>query len=106
MTSSGTSEAGYIALSEAVKEIIFWRQMQDFMEPSVRIGVINVFEDNGGAIKLAVNKSCSSRSTKHIDAKHHLVRDACDAEKVIVVYARTEDQHAHLFTKPVSTKVP
>ena len=47
-------------------------------------------EDNEGVIKLAANKS-AIRWTKHIGVKHHLVRDACDARKVRVVYARTED---------------
>ena len=61
------------------------------MEPSMRIGAVNVFEDNEGAIKLAVNK-IDSRRTKHINVKHHLVRNACDAGKVRVVYVRTEDQ--------------
>ena len=32
---------------------------------------------------------------------HHLVRDACDAGKVRVVYVRMEDQHKDLFTKPL-----
>ena len=41
---------------------------------------MNVFEDNEGAIKLATNKN-ASRRTKHIDVKHHLVRDASDARK-------------------------
>ena len=36
---------------------------------------------NEGAIKLATNKH-SSRRTKHIGVKHHLVRTACDAGKV------------------------
>ena len=33
--------------------------------------------------------------------RHDLVRDTCDASKVRVVYVRTEDQHADLFTKPL-----
>ena len=70
------------------------------MEPSMKIGAVNVFEDNEGAIKLVVNKH-ASRRTKHIDVKHHLVRDACDAGNVRVVYVRTEDQYADLFTKPL-----
>ena len=39
--------------------------------------------------------------TRHIDLRHSLVRDACDAGKVRVVCVRTEDQHADLFTKPL-----
>ena len=99
VTASGISEAEYVALSKAVKEVLFLRQVKDFVEPSMEIGVVNVFEDNEGAIKLAVNKY-ASRGTKHIAVKHHLVRDVCDG-KVRVVYVRTEDQHADLFTKPL-----
>ena len=90
VTASGTSEEGYIALSEAVKDVLFLRQVQKFMKPSMRIGAVNVFEDNEGAMKLAVNKH-ASRRTKHINARHDLGRGACDAGKIIVVYVRTED---------------
>ena len=38
MTASGTSEAGYIALLEAVEEVLVLRQeVQNFMELSVRM---------------------------------------------------------------------
>ena len=83
-----------------VKEVIFLRQVQEFMEPSMRGGAVGVFEDNEGATKLVTNKHVSRR-TKHIDVKHHLVRDASDARKVGVAYVRPEDQHADLLTKPL-----
>ena len=94
VTASGTSEA------EVVKKVLFLRQVQEFMEPSMRVGARNVFEDNEGAIKLATNKH-ASRRTKHIDVKHHLVRGVSDARKVRVAYVRSEDQHADLLTKPL-----
>ena len=100
MTASGTSEAEHVALSEVVKEVLFLRQVQEFMEPSMRVGAVNVFEDNERAIKLATNKY-ASRRTKHIDVKHHLVRDASDARKIRVAYVRSKDQHADLLTKPL-----
>ena len=100
VTASGTSEAEYVALSELVKEVLFLRQVQEFMEPSMKVGAMNVFDDNEGTIKLATNKH-ASRRTKHIDVKHHLVRDASDARKVRVAYVRSEDQHADLLTKPL-----
>ena len=65
MTASGTLEAEYVALSEVVKEVLFLRQVQEFMEPSMRVGAVNVFEDNEGTIKLATNKH-ARRTTKHI----------------------------------------
>ena len=90
LTASGTSEAEYVALSEVVlKEVLFLRQVREFMEPSIMVGAVNVFEDNEKVIKLATNKH-ASRRTKHIDVKHHLLRDASDARKVRVEYMRTE----------------
>ena len=103
VTASGTSEVEYVALSEVVKEVLFLRQVQEFMEPSMRVSAVNVFKDNGGVIKLATNKHASRRA-KHIDVKHHLVRDASDARKVRVAYVRSEDQHADLLTKPLDTQ--
>ena len=103
VTAAGTSEAEYVALAEAIKEVLFLRQVQKFMEPLMRVDAVNDYEDNEGAIKLATNKH-SSRRTKHVDVKHHLVRDACDAGKVRVVYVRSEDQHADLLTKPLDVK--
>ena len=103
VTAAGTSEAEYVALSEVVKDVLFLRQVQQFMEPSMRVGAVNVFEDNEGAIKLATNKH-ASRRTKHIDVKHHLVRDASDAQRVRVAYVRSEDQHADFLTKPLDVK--
>ena len=100
VTASGNSEAEYVALSEVVKEVLFLRQVQEFMEPSMRVGAVNVFKDSEGAIKLATNKH-ASRRTKHIDVKHHLVRNASDGRKVRVAYARSKDQHADLLTKPL-----
>ncbi|CAM9659060.1 unnamed protein product [Ascophyllum nodosum] len=100
VTASGTSQAEYVALSEVVKKVLFLRQVKEFMEPSMRVGAVNVFGDNEGAIKLATNKH-ASRSTKQIDVKHHLVRDASDARMVRVAYVRSEDQHADFLTKPL-----
>ena len=84
-------------MSEAVKGVLFLRQMQDSVEPSMRIGAANVFEDDKGAIKLVA----ASRRTKHIDLTHHLMRDACDAGKAGVVFVRIEDEPADLVTKPL-----
>ena len=66
----------------------------------MRVGAVNVFEGNEGAIKLPTNKH-PTRRTKHIDVKHRLMRGASDARKVRVAYVRSEDQHADLLTKPL-----
>ena len=78
----------------------FFRQVHEFLEQSMRVGAVNVFENHQGTIKLATNNH-ACRRTKHIDVKHHLTRDACDAVKVKVAYIRSEDHHANLLTKPL-----
>ena len=70
------------------------------MKPPIRVGAVNVFEDNEGTIKLATSKH-ASRRTKHIGVKHHLGRGASDARKGRVAYVRSEDQHADFLTKPL-----
>ena len=100
VTASGTLDAEYVTLSEVVKEVLFLRQVREFMGPSMRVGAVKMLEDNERAIKLATNKH-TSRRTKHIDMKHHLARDASDARKVRVAYVRSEYQHADLLTKPL-----
>ena len=69
-----TTESEYIALTEVTREVIFLRQILDFIEPSREARAVTIFEDNDGAIKLAENPICKNR-TKHIDARYHFVRE-------------------------------
>ena len=57
-----TSEAKYVALGDAVKELLFLRQVWRFMLPSKVMPYFPVFEDNQGAVQLAQNPS-TNRST-------------------------------------------
>ena len=41
----------------------------------------------------------SSRRTRHMDVKHHIVRDAIDGGIVHVEYVRSGEQHADILTK-------
>ena len=61
-------------------------------------------EDNQGAIKMEKNRHSSKRK-RHIDIKHHLIRDAVDEGKVHVTYVKTEDQHADVLTKSLDRKM-
>ena len=47
----------------------------------------------------------SSKRTRHIDIKHHLIRSAVDEGKVRVTYVKTEDQHADVLTKPLDRRM-
>ena len=51
--SQSTSEAGYLAMGDGVKEALFVNGMLQFLRPSRKPHKINVLEDNEGAIALA-----------------------------------------------------
>ena len=64
---------------------------------------IRVHEDNEGAIKMAGNRF-SSRRSRHIEVKHHMVRDAVDGGMIHVEYVKSGEQHADVRTKAIDAK--
>ena len=67
-----TSEAEYIALGDAVKKLLFLRQVWRFMLPSKVMPCFPVFVDNQGAVQLAQNP-VTNLNSKHIDVRHHFL---------------------------------
>ena len=59
-----------------------------------------IYGDNQGAIKLAYNPIYHKR-TKHIDVRHHFVRDYIASGAIAVEYISTELQQADILTKAV-----
>lgn len=108
-----TTEAEYLALSAAMREVIFIRQLIDEMQengvhfvnhkPVIKV---NVYEDNIGAIELAKLPKLRPR-TKHIAIQYHHFRSwtsrGIDGEepRVNVQHISTELQQADIFTKPI-----
>ena len=94
-----STEAEYIALSEAAKEGIWIRRIlkdfnQDTGDPTI------MFEDNQSCIKLIQDeKSC--QRTKHIDTKYHFVRELSKSGTIEVKYCPTSKMPADLLTKPL-----
>jgi hypothetical protein len=56
--------------------------------------------DNESAIKLANNHVQHSR-TKHIDIRHHFLRDLEAKGDIELCHVNTENQLADIFTKPL-----
>ena len=54
--------------------------------------------DNDSAIKIANNPVQHSR-TKHIDIRHHFLRDHVAKCDIVISHIRIEDQLADIFTK-------
>ena len=96
--SQSTSEAEYLAMGDGVKEALFVNGILQFLRPSVESRKIEVPEDNEGAIALAENPLSSCRS-KHIDVRHHFLRNLTEEGVIEITYVPSEEQHEDILTK-------
>ena len=62
-----------------------------------------VYEDNLGAIFLLKNQQISQR-TKHIDIRHHYLRDLHSEGRLDVRFIRSEDNPSDIATKNTDVK--
>ena len=60
---------------------------------------IQVFEDNNGALQLAVNPATKSNS-KRIDVRHHFLREHVENGESEISHVQSKYQHADFLTKP------
>jgi hypothetical protein len=98
-----STEAEYFALSEVAKEAIFAKQVIESMGIEI-IFPITIHVDNVGAIYLANNYATSQR-TKHIDIRTHFVREFIEDGIIKIVFVRTDDNDADIFTKNTSEEL-
>jgi len=94
---TSTTEAEFVAAAQAIKEVLWLRQLLDEltikqMEPS------EVFIDNQGAIKLLVNNQIHIK-IKHIRVKYLFAREAAQNKEVAIKYIESENQEADSLTK-------
>jgi hypothetical protein len=59
--------------------------------------------DNESAIKIAYNP-CEYSRTKHIDIRHHILRDHVIKGDIEISHVRTNEQLASIFTKPLDER--
>ena len=97
-----STEAEYVALSETSAEIMFLKQVLEFLGFEVKYPIV-VHVDNMGAIYLANNQTTGVR-TKHVDVRYHFVREFIEDGVVKIVYVKTDENCADMFTKNLSQK--
>ena len=100
--SLSTSEAEYVAHGDAVKELLFLRQVWHFMSPGKGMPCFSIFEDNQGAVQLSQNPVSNSNS-KHIDVRHHVLRELVRQGDVSVSHVPSEYHHADILTKALAS---
>ncbi|KFD50056.1 hypothetical protein M514_09016 [Trichuris suis] len=67
---------------------------------SVWIGPMKIYKDYQGCIKVAQSDRCSQR-TKHIDVRHHQLRDLYESGIVSLIYCPSSEMLADVLTKPL-----
>ncbi|GKD36270.1 retrovirus-related pol polyprotein from transposon TNT 1-94, partial [Tanacetum coccineum] len=95
-TSISSTEAEYIAMSGCCAQILWMRsQLSDY---GFAYNRIPMYCDNKSAIALCCNNVQHYRS-KHIDIRHHFIREQVEKGVVELYFVRTEYQLANIFTK-------
>ena len=89
-----------MALSEAAREVKFVYQVLRSMGMEMKLPIV-VRVDNIGAIFIGSNVSVSQRS-KHIDVRYHFVREFVHEGFLRIVFVKTKDNDADIFTKNLS----
>ena len=92
-----SSEAEYVSLSEAAKEVKFISQVIESMGIEVQKPIV-IKVDNVGAIFMAGNVSTSPR-TKHVDVRYRYVTEFIEDGLIKIQFVRTRDNESDGFTK-------
>ena len=71
------------------------QQLEDY---GIKLPQMEIKCDNTSAINVSKNPVHHSR-TKHIDVRHHFLRDHVEKGNVFLTHVRSEDQVADIFTK-------
>ena len=98
-----TSETEYVAMTQGAKTALFTRAVLVFLRPQLVGRIIDLFEDNQGAIAMAENPISEGR-TKHIDVQYHFIRELVKHKVVAIKYTESRNQHADILTKAVGTE--
>ena len=106
-----TTEAEFIALSQATREVI---HLMSIIDEAIRFGVpirdktakvkCTVFEDNTGAVEIAKIPRIRPR-TKHINVKYWHFIKWVESARIIIQHVGTDKQLADIWTKPLDEKL-
>ena len=105
--SSSSTEAEYIAASDACKEAIWLKGFHNEMVPIMNTRqqeTIPLAIDNASALKLTKNPEFHGR-TKHINIRHHFIRECVERGEVIPEWISGKANPADLFTKALPKTV-
>ena len=90
-----TAEAEYVAAALCCAQVLWIKQqLSDF---GLKIEQVPIFCDNTSAINIVKNLVQHKR-TKHVDIRHHFLRDNVEKGQISMNFCTTEEQIADIFT--------
>ena len=99
-----STEAEYMAITDAAKEAIWIRRLYAEITGKKKILAQLIYPDNAGAKALAHNPKHHDR-TKHIDIRYHYIRECIENSMVTLEYVPTADNTANILTKALPRKL-
>jgi len=94
-----TAEAEYVAAASCCAQVLWIKQqLKDF---NVDMETVPILCDNTSAINISKNP-CQHKRTKHIDIRHHFLRDSVEKGMISMKFCPTDEQIADIFTKALS----
>ena len=99
-TALSTCDAEWFSLSACVKSLLFMRRLLNDIG-CTQTGPTVVNEDNQAVLSILADQSPAPR-LKHIDVRHHFIRDQSVAELVDVQYCESHNMVADILTKPLA----
>ncbi|GJT78245.1 putative ribonuclease H-like domain-containing protein [Tanacetum coccineum] len=97
IVATSTTEAEYVAAASGCGQVL-WIQNQ-LLDYGYNFMNTKIYIDNNSAICIVKNPVYHSR-TKHIDIRHHFIRDCYEKKLINVDHIHTDNNVADLLTKP------
>lgn len=96
------AEVEYISMGSCFAQLLWMKAtLRDF---GIEFDEVPLLCDNEIAVKIATNPVQHSW-TKHIDIRHHFIRDHINKGDIKIDGIGTDDQLAYIFNKPLDVKI-
>ncbi|OAE32015.1 hypothetical protein AXG93_2772s1250 [Marchantia polymorpha subsp. ruderalis] len=95
-----STESEYMAVTEGAKEAVWLRRLLGKIHALDLQASTTIHGDNQGSLNLAQNPIYHGR-TKHIEVRHHFIREKIASGEINLAYVSTNEQLADILTKPL-----
>nr|GEU67678.1 retrovirus-related Pol polyprotein from transposon TNT 1-94 [Tanacetum cinerariifolium] len=95
-------ESEYVSAGKACQQALWMKQA--LIDYDIRLDDVPIMCNNKGTVDLSKNPVQHSR-TKHIEIRHHFLRDNVQKGDISIKKVASEDNIANIFTKPLKREV-